>query len=459
MEINTPELLVTAGPLEGRRFPVLEAGIRLGRSSSCEISIPDPALSRNQCLFELRDGEIWITDLASANGTGVNGEVLGTSSRALKVGDKVQAGDSELEVVGGDPAADAGVAAAGEGGAASVQGEGEPAVGEDVDLGLSPQADEAEGGEGAKKGGSPMRLILWLVLVLVLGGSAAAILLVPRGPSGGDGGPVAKPLPAAKLWSVSYEKVEASAKGICRYAIDVDADGNISVALDDVPESDRHVKKSAKLSDKARADLDKMFSSSELFKLEKDNIGPARPGELTRYELRVARGGKVFECLVENSPEPAAFRETRLALETFSQNELGVWAIQYSGEKLTEMSHEARRTADAKWEERDVNYGNIAAALKLYDEAVMDLETVNPKPEDYGELITKRDMVKAELERRYKDQRFEADRAVNMGDWDKAKNELRILCELVPDQRDPRHAEAAAKLVDVENRIKKGGAK
>ena len=69
MEMNTPELLVTVGPLEGRRFPVLEAGIRLGRSSSCEISIPDPALSRNQCLFELRDGEIWITDLASANGT------------------------------------------------------------------------------------------------------------------------------------------------------------------------------------------------------------------------------------------------------------------------------------------------------------------------------------------------------------------------------------------------------
>ena len=36
--------------------------------------------------------------------------------------------------------------------------------------------------------------------------------------------------------------------------------------------------------------------------------------------------------------------------------------------------------------ERDVNYGNLSAALKLYDEAVMDLETVNPKPADYSEL-------------------------------------------------------------------------
>ena len=57
METKSSELLVKVGPLEGRRFTVTEAGIRLGRSSSCEISIPDPALSRNQCLFELRDGK------------------------------------------------------------------------------------------------------------------------------------------------------------------------------------------------------------------------------------------------------------------------------------------------------------------------------------------------------------------------------------------------------------------
>ena len=444
MESQPVELFVKTGPLEGRRFTVTEAGIRLGRSVSCDISIPDPALSRNQCLFELREGKVWVTDLASANGTVVNEEELGTSSRELVVGDRIQAGDSELVLVGagGDvpPPADA-------------------LTGETVDLGLSPQRSEdgtskAEGEKPAK--GSSLRLILWLVLVLVLGGPAAAILLMPRDSVTGDR-VIARPLSPAKLWCVSYEKVEASTKGICRYAITVDADGNMAAELDDVPDSDRHVKKSAALSEKARAELDRIFSSSALFKLDREYSGPARPGELNRYAFRIARGNTVFSCLVENAPEPAAFRETRLALETFSQNELGIWAIQYSGEKLTEMSQEARRTADAKWEERDVNYGNLAAALKLYDEAVMDLETVNPKPEDYGELIAKRDVVRAELERRYRDQRFEADRAVNMGDWERARSELRILCEMIPDHQDPRHAEASAKLVDVENRLKKGG--
>ena len=442
MENIATELLVMSGPLEGQRFAVTENGIRLGRSSSCEISIPDPSLSRNQCLFEVRGGTVYVTDLASANGTEVNGEQLGSASRALATGDCIQAGDSRLVLVGSGMEAED-----------FAQDDDDASV----DLGFAQSGAAAVGNEERPSGGSSMRLVLWLVLVLVLGGSAAAILLVPR--DGAEGVAAAKPLAPAKLWSVSYEKVEASTKGICRYAIDVDAGGNISAELDDVPDSDRHIRKSAILSEKARNELDRIFSSSELFRLEKEYSGAPRSGELNRYELRIVRGTVAFSCIVENAAEPDAFKSVRLALETFSQNELGIWAIQYSAEKLSEMSMEARLAADAKWEERDVNYGNISAALKLYDEAVMDLETVNPKPADYGELITKRDMVRAELDRRYRDQRFEVDRAANMGDWEKAVRELKILCELVPDSRDPRHAEAAAKLVDAENRVKKGGAK
>ena len=120
------------------------------------------------------------------------------------------------------------------------------------------------------------------------------------------------------------------------------------------------------------------------------------------------------------------------------------------------MSEESRRSGDAKWEERDVQYGNLSAALAAYKEAVFYLETVNPKPENFGALVARRDEVAAELEKRYRDQRFLADRAINLGDWATAQRELRVLCDLVPDAKDPRHAEASAKLLDVEGRIKKG---
>ena len=99
MSANIPEIIVAKGPLKGSRFTVGASGLRLGRSSSCEISIPDPSLSRNHCLFEVRDDMLWITDLASANGTIVNGEPLGADSRVLHAGDRVDAGESVLAFV------------------------------------------------------------------------------------------------------------------------------------------------------------------------------------------------------------------------------------------------------------------------------------------------------------------------------------------------------------------------
>ena len=59
------EIHVTEGPLKGRNFAVPAEGLRLGRLSACEISIPDPALSRTHCLFEAHDDALWVTDLAS----------------------------------------------------------------------------------------------------------------------------------------------------------------------------------------------------------------------------------------------------------------------------------------------------------------------------------------------------------------------------------------------------------
>ena len=88
-----PELVITSGPMSGRRFEVGPGGIRMGRSSTNDVYIPDEGLSRNHCLFE-QVGEcgIRVTDLASANGTYVNGESLGTESRDLKPGDRIEAG-------------------------------------------------------------------------------------------------------------------------------------------------------------------------------------------------------------------------------------------------------------------------------------------------------------------------------------------------------------------------------
>lgn len=440
---KTPEILVTVGPLRGRRFAGTERGLRLGRSSTCEIAMPDPALSRNHCLFELRDGDLWVTDLASANGTVVNGVALGADSRRLAVGDVVSAGDSSLVIVGaGEPApAQRQPGADGTAGASA------------LDLGLGEER-EAEAAAPVP----PKRILLWVAAVVAVVGAAALIL--SGGKDGADAEPAVQALAPERpvLHAFRFEKVEAGPKGIYRYALKLDAAGTLSVEIDDVPKENRHVRKSAALSTNALEELDRILSAQDLSALDPEYTGvPLEAGTLKSFALTVVRGGRVFATAVENTQEPPAFRAVRERLETFSKNELGIWAIQFPAEKLVEMSAESRRAGDAKWEERDVQHGNLAAALAAYREAVFYLETVNPKPADYGALVARRDEVARVLEARYRDQRFLADRAINLADWETARRELRILCELVPDVKDARHAEAAAKLLDVEGRLKKGG--
>ena len=191
--------------------------------------------------------------------------------------------------------------------------------------------------------------------------------------------------------------------------------------------------------------------------LEREYSGSSVADEnaLKSGRIRVVRFNDIKDVLVENAPEPDAFRTVADALEAFSRNELGIWAIQYSRDKLIEMSAASEELGDAKWEEREVEYGNLSAALKAYREAVFYLDTVNPKPDSYAGIKEKMAKAEEELKARYSDQRFLADKAINLGDWETAQVELKVLCDLVPDKDDPRHAEANAKLVDVENRMKK----
>ena len=86
------ELLVVRGMMSGRRFPISVNGSRLGRAGSCEIAINDPILSRHHCLFEYVHGDLRLTDLASANGTFVNGEELCARTIVLRHNDVITVG-------------------------------------------------------------------------------------------------------------------------------------------------------------------------------------------------------------------------------------------------------------------------------------------------------------------------------------------------------------------------------
>ena len=68
------------------------------RGGSCEIAINDPILSRHHCLFEYVHGDLRLTDLASADGTFVNGEELCARTIVLRHNDVITVGLNIVKV-------------------------------------------------------------------------------------------------------------------------------------------------------------------------------------------------------------------------------------------------------------------------------------------------------------------------------------------------------------------------
>lgn len=93
-------LLVLQGPDKGRRYELPDAPALMGRDSK-QIPLADNTVSRRHCELVPEDGEWYLQDLGSANGTYVNG-IRVISRHALKLGDQIRIGRT-LMVFGAQP--------------------------------------------------------------------------------------------------------------------------------------------------------------------------------------------------------------------------------------------------------------------------------------------------------------------------------------------------------------------
>ncbi len=90
------ELVVREGKHPGRTFLVADGGLRtIGRAPDCDIRLPDQGVSRHHCKVENIGDALQVTDLESANGTYINGELLQTGH--LRSGDQLAVGPTILE--------------------------------------------------------------------------------------------------------------------------------------------------------------------------------------------------------------------------------------------------------------------------------------------------------------------------------------------------------------------------
>jgi serine phosphatase RsbU (regulator of sigma subunit) len=78
-----------------RRYPLRVLPAVVGRNPPADLILEGPTVSRRHCRLEVRDGQLWLTDLASTNGTFVNGARLAEAA-ALEDGATIGVGAYRL---------------------------------------------------------------------------------------------------------------------------------------------------------------------------------------------------------------------------------------------------------------------------------------------------------------------------------------------------------------------------
>lgn len=94
---SEPRLIVLEPPgLAGRSFELGEE-LTMGRAAGCQITLEDTYVSQLHARVFRRDGQIWVEDLGSTNGTFLNRRKV-TAPVAIRRGDRLQLGQTVLEL-------------------------------------------------------------------------------------------------------------------------------------------------------------------------------------------------------------------------------------------------------------------------------------------------------------------------------------------------------------------------
>ena len=100
-----PAVIVRKGPDAGRVLPLDKDRLTIGRGDQADLTFADTKLSREHAELTCVDGTWRLRDLASRNGTLLNGRRLASDAVTLTMGDRISFGLVELELAMASPTA------------------------------------------------------------------------------------------------------------------------------------------------------------------------------------------------------------------------------------------------------------------------------------------------------------------------------------------------------------------
>ncbi len=103
--VTAGQLILSGGVGAGQVFALSKAILTIGRSSECDVVIPDASISRQHVQIVRQEMGWYVQDLGSRNGTAINGQRLSAPQR-LEDGDTLTVGDIPLRYLASSPSAE-----------------------------------------------------------------------------------------------------------------------------------------------------------------------------------------------------------------------------------------------------------------------------------------------------------------------------------------------------------------
>lgn len=440
-------LIIEQGKNVGTEVAVPETGMKFGRSPANDLVLEDDAVMLFHGRFFFKsDGALWVTDFGAGEKTTVGGEAI--DEHPLKMGDLVEVGNTAFRIINTTLHSDPSPVTVVE------PEELKPDATHDhsIDLGFNrPSPRKVKPAVGSKPP-AKSKLINRLVIVLAMLVVVVVAVLVfnslsnKLGGAGGGG-------PQKGQLTLTYERVEGDDSNIFRYYLELDVKGRLSISVDDL-KNKRHIQKTEAVPASAVQQLAKNIDNSGFFRLDTDFAGVAE-GQYDLYDLTVQYNSRFHHIKVLNRTAPPEIRNAVDSIEDFALTELGIPATLFRDpEELLREAQHAFEVGQTRYAERDVRNANLAAAIGLFEETMLYLNTFEPKPELFEQADRLLEQAKAEQDRRYEDYMFNVDNHMQLRQWDEAQRYLRILIELIPDRDDERYDEIERKLNNVEQRLR-----
>jgi hypothetical protein len=96
-EAGPRQLVVTAGPLRGTTLPLGASAVLIGRAPSCTLVLDDDYSSSRHARVYPQDGQWYVEDLGSTNGTFLGRERL-SGPTPVRPGTQIRVGQSTIEL-------------------------------------------------------------------------------------------------------------------------------------------------------------------------------------------------------------------------------------------------------------------------------------------------------------------------------------------------------------------------